>query len=81
MHQRPAARTMFLILAILLFLGEAFPSPASAQGDESPKARAEVLAEEARQFWDLNAYPQAIAKFQESLLRWSRSCACPSGSN
>jgi len=65
--QLPASRTLLLLLAALLFLGESLPPRAAAQETESPKERAEALAEEARQFWDLNAYPQAIGKFRESL--------------
>ena len=67
MPQLPASRTLLLLLAALLFLGESLPPRAAAQETESPKERAEALAEEARQFWDLNAYPQAIGKFRESL--------------
>ena len=67
MPQLPASRTLLLLLAALLFLGESLPPRAAAQETESPKERAESLAEEARQFWDLNAYPQAIAKFRESI--------------
>ncbi|MBK5094171.1 MAG: tetratricopeptide repeat protein [Deltaproteobacteria bacterium] len=62
------ARTPVILLSALLFLLiSAIPSPADAQEAASPKERAEALAEEARNFWDLKAYPQAIAKFQESL--------------
>ncbi len=67
MPRPSAARTLHILLAALLFLGGSFPSPAHAQEAQSTKERAEALAEEARQFWDLNAYPQAIAKFRESL--------------
>jgi tetratricopeptide (TPR) repeat protein len=58
------ARTpVFLLSAFLFLLIGAIPSPADAEEAASPKA----LAEEARNFWDLKAYPQAIAKFRESL--------------
>ena len=63
-----AARTPVILLSALLFLlVGAIPSPAKSEKAASPEERAEALAEEARQFWDLNAYPQAIAKFRESL--------------
>ncbi|HSL98835.1 MAG TPA: tetratricopeptide repeat protein [Candidatus Limnocylindria bacterium] len=62
------ARTPVILLSVLLFLLiGAIPSPAKSEEAASPNDRAEALAEEARNFWDLNAYPQAVAKFRESL--------------
>jgi tetratricopeptide (TPR) repeat protein len=62
------ARTPFILLSVLLILLiGAIPSPAKSEEAASPKERAEALADEARNYWDQNAYPQAIAKFRESL--------------
>lgn len=58
---------MFVLVAVLLFHGTAIPFPAAGQETPTPKERAETLAEEARQFWDLKAYTQAVEKFRESL--------------
>ena len=58
---------LFLLSALLFSLIGTIPSAAGAKETASPEKQAEALANEARQFWDLNAYPQAIAKYRESL--------------
>lgn len=67
MSRSPAARTTVIVVAVLLVHLTAFPPPAAGQEAQSRKESAEALAEEARQFWDLKAYPRAVAKFRESL--------------
>jgi len=58
---------LFLLSALLFSLIGTIASAAGAQEVASPVKQAEDLANEARQFWDMNAYPQAIAKYRESL--------------
>jgi len=58
---------LFLFSALLFSLIGTIASAAGAQEVASPVKQAEDLANEARQFWDMNAYPQAIAKYRESL--------------
>ncbi len=60
-------RILLPFLAALVIFGGPLPPTVGAQEKETTRERAEAIAEEARQFWDLNAYPQAIAKFRESL--------------
>lgn len=58
---------MVIVVAVLLVRMTAIVPHAGGQVAQSRKERAGALAEEARQFWDLKAYPQAIARFRESL--------------
>lgn len=55
------------VLAALFVSATLFHPFAAAHAVESKEERAEAIAEQARQYWDLRAYPQAIAKFRESL--------------
>ncbi|HZD54770.1 MAG TPA: tetratricopeptide repeat protein [Candidatus Aquicultoraceae bacterium] len=59
--------TLLLCLAVLAAFAGLFAPPSAAREAETRTERAEAIAEEARQFWDLKAYPQAIAKYRESL--------------
>jgi len=64
---RFAPRIVIALLAALLLCGGDRSTPAAAQETSSTRLKAESLAEEARQFWDLGAHAQAVAKFRESL--------------
>lgn len=68
MRRRPSfGRTLLSCLVVLAIYAVLAPSSSRAQDAEAQRERAEGIAEEARQFWDLKDYPNAIAKYGESL--------------